>query len=86
MTKPTIRPDRLAIFSHAYYVALDAAAAAGKYEWPREQAGAVHGKMMRAIQENVFGVNYDGPAFKGAAKALGLKHTRKAIVGYLAGE
>ncbi len=56
----------------------------GYYYGPTE-APAVADKMLRSIAATPMGVNYGGDGFKNACKALGIKHTRKAILAYIAG-
>ncbi len=52
-----------------------------EYLWPVEQVPIVAARMRAAIERNSH--NHDGHAFKGACKALGIKHTRKAIDQFL---
>lgn len=50
------------------------------YGWPVANAPLVADKMMSAVQANTF--NHDSKAFQMTCKALGIKHTRKAILEY----
>jgi len=72
-------------FSETYRAQLKACAEEGLYEWPKENADAIATKMLNGLFTNPGGVNFDSPAFKRTCKALGIKHTRKAIVEFLGG-
>ncbi len=74
-------------FGEAYRAGLTAAASApanGYYYGP-DKALEVANKMLTAIDAAPGHVNYAGQGFKNACKALGIKHTRKAILAYLEG-
>lgn len=55
-----------------------------RYGWPASQAPEVAVKMCAAIERGT--VNVDGPAFRRAARVLGIKPTRKAITAFYNGE
>ena len=48
---------------------------------PAQTVNEVAAKMLIAVQDNTF--NHDGRAMKATCKALGIKHTRKAILEYV---
>lgn len=52
-----------------------------EYGYPVEHVPAVVAKMKAAIVLGSY--SHDGRGFKGACKALGIKHTRKAIEEYI---
>lgn len=52
-----------------------------EYPWPVENVPVVAARMRAAIEKGTY--NHSGYAFKGACKALGIKHTRKAIAAFL---
>lgn len=66
-------------FREAYEAALRAACTEhpDEYAYPADEAPKVVERMMRAIEENKF--NHAGRALRATCKALGIKHTQKAI-------
>ena len=80
-----VNPVKLAIFAEAYRAGLAAAVAEAPdaYAYGAADAPKVALKMMRTIAAQPMGVNYDGGGFRRAARALGIKHTRKAILEFL---
>lgn len=52
-----------------------------EYAWPLADVPVVAARMEAAIVRGSY--NHDGRAFKATCKALGIKHTRKAIGEYL---
>lgn len=71
-------------FSAAYLTGLHAAVLADPEAYGfADIVPHVADKMLTSMAENPMGVNYDGGGFKRACKALGIKHTRKAIFAYL---
>lgn len=54
-----------------------------EYPWPVENVPVVAARMRAAIEKGTY--NHSGRAFQGACKALGIKHTRKAIAAFLEG-
>jgi hypothetical protein len=90
-------PDRFSAFSTAYRIGLTAAVVANPDDYTPNMVAsvtggsvsfggvpAVHAKMMEALKTGSF--NHDGKGFKNACKAVGIKHTRRAILGFLKGE
>ncbi len=53
------------------------------YGYKTEEVPIVCNRMLTKIASSPYGVNYDGQGLKNACKALGIKHTRKAIIEYL---
>jgi hypothetical protein len=51
-----------------------------EYRWPVENVPVVAEKMLAAVARNTF--NHDSQGFKMTCKALGIKHTRKAILSF----
>lgn len=83
----SLNAERFASFTHAYRAGL----AKAIEEHPEEYADGVKNnvfgvatRMLEAVERGSY--NHDGRGFKNACKALGLKHTRKAIEAYLKGE
>lgn len=89
--------DRFSAFSTAYRIGLTAAVLANPEDYSPNMVAsargetnciggvlAVHAKMMDALRTGSY--NHDGKGFKNACKALGIKHTRKAITAFLKGE
>lgn len=79
----TIEPAKLGTFMGVYAESLRRAVLEYPldYTWPVEQVPTVAARMEAAIIRGSF--NHDGHGFKGACKAVGIKHTRKAIIAYL---
>jgi hypothetical protein len=90
------RDDRFAAFSDAYRAGLEAAVRANPSDYSPNMVASVMGdapffggvagvhiKMMGALCTGSF--NHDGQGFKNACKALGIKHTRNAILAFLKG-
>lgn len=82
--------EKFALFSAAYKKGLEEAVAAKPEAYftqgatPEKYAEVVSARMLASIGGGKhFGVNYEGGGFKRACKALGIKHTRKAILEYL---
>ena len=82
-TKIIINPARMDAFMAVYEPALRDAVIKhpDEYRWPVEDVPVVAGKMRAAIERG--SANKDGPAFRAACKALGIKHTYTAIYEYL---
>lgn len=55
-----------------------------KYSYGPEDVAPVVAKMQHAFSDGTF--NHDGYAIKLTCKAVGIKHTRKAILAFLNGE
>jgi hypothetical protein len=53
------------------------------YSYGSEDVPLVADKMLRAIAEEPMRVNYDSGGFRRAARKLGIKPTRQAILAYL---
>lgn len=62
---------------YAKQLAAALAAYPGDYGFNPEGLPSVTARMHAAIDQGTY--NHDGRAFKGTCKALGIKHTRKAI-------
>jgi hypothetical protein len=71
------------IFLAAYEAALTEARTKHPedYGFPIDQLPVVFQRMKAAIIRNSY--NYDGRAFRLACKAVGIKHTRKAIEAFI---
>jgi hypothetical protein len=78
-----MNPERLEQFREVYTAALTKAVLEhpSEYYWPVEQVPEVVGRMMKAIETNSY--SHNSRAFKTTCKALGIAHTRKAILNYL---
>ncbi len=80
--------ERFKLFGAAYLDGLTAAVKANpeEYGYGPEGVPTVVARMLAAISAKGPGsVNLDGGGFRRACKALGIKHTRKAITAYLDG-
>lgn len=55
-----------------------------EYAWPVSDVPVVAGRMIAAFERNSY--NKDSRAIKATCKRLGLKHTRRDINAFLAGE
>ena len=80
--------ERFALFSAAYHEGLRAAVEANPedYDYGPEGAPVVVARIMATISaQGINAVSVLGGGFRRACKALGIKHTRKAIVAYLDG-
>lgn len=82
--------EKFEAFSQAYRAGLEAAVTAKPEDYvagkatPAEYAEVVSKRMLASIGGGKhFGVNYDGGGFRRACKALGIPHTRKAILAFL---
>ncbi len=82
--------DKFTLFSEAYRVGLQEAVTKNPDDYfmqgvtPEKYAEVVSARMLASIGGGKhFGVNYEGGGFRRACKALGIKHTRKAILAYL---
>jgi hypothetical protein len=82
--------EKFKTFSEAYRVGLQEAVAKDPEKYftqgatPEKYAEVVSARMLESIGGGKhFGVNYEGGGFRRACKALGIKHTRKAILEYL---
>jgi hypothetical protein len=82
--------EKFKTFSEAYKKGLLEAVTAKPEDYftqgatPEQYAEVVGKKMLDHIGGGRhFGVSYDSTGFKKACKALGIKHTRKAILEYL---
>lgn len=82
--------EKFKTFSEAYRVGLEKAVTAKPEDYftqgatPQKYAEVVSARMMGNIAAGKhFSNNYDGPGFRNACKAVGIKHTRKAILEYL---
>jgi hypothetical protein len=77
--------QRLALWGAVYRVEL--AKSVEKYpedyRWPVSDVPSVAAKMQMAFERGSY--NHDGKAIKATCRALGLKHTRKAIEGFITG-
>jgi N6-adenosine-specific RNA methylase IME4 len=78
-----VNPARVEKFSAVYLEALTAAVREhpDEYAFPAEHTPAVASRMMRAVTSGTF--NHEGHAFAGTCRALGIKHTRGAILAFL---
>ena len=76
-------PDKLDVFFAVYERELARAVAKypTEYGYAPEQAKTVAVKMRKALIERTY--NHGGYGFSWTCKALGIKHTRKAIEAYL---
>ena len=90
-----VNAERFAAFGVAYRAGLLAAVTEAQaspnpdkgYAYSPADAPKVADRMLAAIEKGGPGsVNLDGGGFRRACKALGIKHTRKAISAYLNGE
>ena len=90
-----VNAERFAAFGVAYRAGLLAAVTEAQaspnpdkgYAYSPADAPKVADRMLAAIEKGGPGsVNLDGGGFRRACKALGIKHTRKAIIAYLNGE
>lgn len=54
-----------------------------EYAYPADTVPEVAGRMRAAIERGTF--NHDGRGFRNTCRALGIKHTRRAIAEFLAG-
>jgi hypothetical protein len=77
--------DRLRAFMAAYGTALEKAVTEhpDEYGYPVSGVPAVVNRMRRALEVGSY--NHAGRGFAGACRALGLKHTRRAIENFLHG-
>jgi hypothetical protein len=89
--------EKFMVFSRAYEKGLHEAVIANPKDYarcapgrggcqrstPETFAKTVSARMLDAISSKPYAVNYNGDGFKRACKALGIKHTRKAIFDYL---
>jgi hypothetical protein len=79
-------------FSAAYREGLRAAVAANPRDFlldghsQEEFVERVSARMLLGISEHPMGVHYASDGFRRTCKALGIKHTRKAILAYLRGQ
>lgn len=55
-----------------------------EYAYPVSDVPEVARRMRAAIERDTF--NHDGRGFRMTCRALGIKHTRRAIVSFLAGD
>lgn len=83
-----MRDDRIETFMQAYTPALEATAKAHPAEYPWYAQGlsvdTVAGRMRTAFAGGTF--NHDSRAIRAACKAVGIKHTRGAMLAYFRGE
>jgi hypothetical protein len=81
--KRPINPENFALWCNEYAKQLPLAVVKypENYSWPLENAPMVAEKMNAAFERGSY--NYDSHAIKMTCKALGLKHTKTAIEGFL---
>lgn len=82
--------EKFKVFSEAYRAGLEDAVSANPQDYFMQGATAaqfaevVSKRMMDNIAAGKhLSNNYDSPGFRRACKKVGIKHTRKAILGYL---
>lgn len=79
VAKASARADRVALFMHVYGPTLKELHAKnpGHYVWPPEALPEVLKRMAVAFHAGTY--HHDGTAIQATCKALGIKHTRKAM-------